>query len=157
MSKSIIDENTIDDHASKNLYIIRKNMKQIQSEIKNKLNTYLHSKYLQEAFITIRNGRYVVPVKQEYRNEVKGFIHDISASGATVFIEPLPVFEMNNRINTLKLEEANEIQKIQLQLSELFMGITRELEANIKLIGKLDFIFAKSKIWNFNFRSSTNN
>lgn len=143
--KSIIDENTIDDHASKNLYIIRKNMKQIQTEIKNKLNTYLHSKYLQEAFITIRNGRYVVPVKQEYRNEVKGFVHDISASGATVFIEPLPVFEMNNRINTLKLEEANEIQKIQQQLSELFMGITRELESNINLIGKLDFIFAKSK------------
>lgn len=145
VSKSIIDENTIDDHASKNLYIIRKNMKQIQSEIKNKLNTYLHSKYLQEAFITIRNGRYVVPVKQEYRNEIKGFVHDISASGATVFIEPLPVFEMNNRINTLKLEEANEIQKIQQQLSELFMGITRELESNIKLIGKLDFIFAKAK------------
>lgn len=145
VSKSIIDENTIDDHASTNLYRIRKNMKQIQNEIKNKLNTYLHSKYLQEAFITIRNGRYVVPVKQEYRNEVKGFVHDISASGATVFIEPLPVFEMNNRINTLKLEEANEIQKIQQQLSELFIGITRELESNIKLIGKLDFIFAKAK------------
>lgn len=143
--KSIIDENTIDDHASKKLYIIRKNMKQIQNEIKNKLNNYLHSKYLQEAFITIRNGRYVIPVKQEYRNEVKGFVHDISASGATVFVEPLPVFEMNNRINTLKLEEANEILKIQQELSELFMGITRELESNIKIIGKLDFIFAKAK------------
>lgn len=145
MFKSIIDENTLDDHASKNLYIIRKNIKQIQNEIKNKLNNYLHSKYLQEAFITIRNGRYVIPVKQEYRNEVKGFIHDISASGATVFVEPLPVFEMNNRINTLKLEEANEIQKIQQELSELFMGITKELDTNIKIIGKLDFIFAKAK------------
>ena len=143
--KSIIDENTVDDNASKNLYKIRKNIKQIQSEIKNKLNNYLHSKYLQEAFITIRNGRYVIPVKQEYRNEVKGFVHDISASGATVFIEPLPVFEMNNRINTLKLEEANEIQKIQQELSELFMGITNEMNSNIKLIGKLDFIFAKAK------------
>ena len=145
MFKSIIDENTIDDHASKNLYIIRKRIKQIQNEIKNKLNNYLHSKYLQEAFITIRNGRYVIPVKQEYRNEIKGFVHDISASGATVFVEPLPVFEMNNRINTLKLEEANEIQKIQQELSELFMGITRELDTNIKIIGKLDFIFAKAK------------
>lgn len=143
--KAIIDENTIDDHASKNLYIIRKNMKQIQNEIKNKLNNYLHSKYLQEAFITIRNGRYVVPVKQEYRNEVKGFVHDISSSGATVFIEPLAVFEMNNRINTLKLEEANEIQKIQQELSEELMGITNELDLNIKIIGKLDFIFAKAK------------
>ena len=143
--KSIIDENTIDDHASKKLYAIRKNMKQIQNEIKNKLNNYLHSKYLQEAFITIRNGRYVIPVKQEYRNEVKGFVHDISSSGATVFIEPLPVFEMNNRINTLKLEEANEILKIQQELSELFRGITRELDSNIKIIGKLDFIFAKAK------------
>lgn len=145
MFKSIIDENTLDDHASKNLYIIRRNIKQIQNEIKNKLNNYLHSKYLQEAFITIRNGRYVIPVKQEYRNEIKGFVHDISASGATVFVEPLPVFEMNNRINTLKLEEANEIQKIQQELSELFMGITRELDTNIKIIGKLDFIFAKAK------------
>lgn len=145
MFKSIIDENTLDDHASKNLYIIRKNIKQIQNEIKNKLNNYLHSKYLQEAFITIRNGRYVIPVKQEYRNEIKGFVHDISASGATVFVEPLPVFEMNNRINTLKLEEANEIQKIQQELSEIFMGITRELDTNIKIIGKLDFIFAKAK------------
>ncbi len=145
MFKSIIDENTLDDHASKNLYIIRRNIKQIQNEIKNKLNNYLHSKYLQEAFITIRNGRYVIPVKQEYRNEIKGFIHDISASGATVFVEPLPVFEMNNRINTLKLEEANEIQKIQQELSELFMSITRELDTNIKIIGKLDFIFAKAK------------
>lgn len=143
--KSIVDENTIDDHASKKLYIIRKNMKQIQSEIKNKLNNYLHSKYLQEAFITIRNGRYVIPVKQEYRNEVKGFVHDISSSGATVFIEPLPVFEMNNRINTLKLEEANEILKIQQELSQLFIGITRELDSNMKIIGKLDFIFAKAK------------
>ncbi len=145
MFKSIIDENTIDDHASKNLYIIRKRIKQIQNEIKNKLNNYLHSKYLQEAFITIRNGRYVIPVKQEYRNEIKGFVHDISASGATIFVEPLPVFEMNNRINTLKLEEANEIQKIQQELSELFMGITKELDTNIKIIGKLDFIFAKAK------------
>ena len=143
--KAIIDENTIDDNASKNLYIIRKNIKHIQSEIKNKLNNYLHSKYLQEAFITIRNGRYVIPVKQEYRNEIKGFVHDISASGATVFIEPLPIFEMNNRINTLKLEEINEIQKILQQLSELFMGITEELELDINIIGKLDFIFAKAK------------
>lgn len=143
--KSIIDENTIDDHASKNLYLIRKRIKQIQNEIKNKLNNYLHSKYLQESFITVRNGRYVIPVKQEYRNEIKGFIHDISSSGATAFIEPLPVFEMNNSINTLKLEEANEIQKILQNLSELFMGITRELNANIKLIGKIDFIFAKAK------------
>ena len=145
MFKSIVDENTLDDHASKSLYIIRKNIKQIQNEIKNKLNNYLHSKYLQEAFITIRNGRYVIPVKQEYRNEIKGFVHDISASGATVFVEPLPIFEMNNRINTLKLEEANEIQKIQQELSELFMGITKEMETNIKIIGKLDFIFAKAK------------
>lgn len=143
--KSIIDENTVDDHASKKLYIIRKNIKQIQNEIKNRLNNYLHSKYLQEAFITIRNGRYVIPVKQEYRNEIKGFVHDISASGATVFVEPLPIFEMNNKINTLKIEETNEIQKIQQNLSEQLAGIIEELDSNIGIIGKLDFIFAKAK------------
>jgi len=102
---SILDENTIDDHASDNLYSIRKKQKRMEQLIRDKLNSYLTSKYVQEPIITIRSERFVIPVKQEYRGEVKGFVHDISASGATVFIEPMSVFDLNNELNKLKLEE----------------------------------------------------
>lgn len=98
---SIIDENTIDDKASSTLHSIRKSIKGKEQEIKAKLNSFMHSKYVQENVITIRSGRYVVPVKQEYRSEVKGFIHDISSSGSTVFVEPLSVFELNNDLSNL--------------------------------------------------------
>lgn len=76
----ILDESTIDDKASNTLYNIRKNIKNVEQNIKSKLNSYMHSKYIQEAVITSRNGRFVIPIKNEYRSEIKGFIHDISAS-----------------------------------------------------------------------------
>ena len=102
ISYSIIDENTIDDRASKNLASIRKKQRNIEQDIKAKLNTFLHSstysKYIQENVITIRNERYVIPVKDEYRGQIKGFVHDVSSSGSTVFIEPIAVFELNNEI-----------------------------------------------------------
>lgn len=142
---NIIDENTIDDHASENLYSIRKKQKRMEQLIRDKLNSYLSSKYVQEPIITIRSERFVIPVKQEYRGEVKGFVHDISASGATVFIEPMPIFDLNNELNKLKLEENVEIEKILAQLSILCQGILSQLEENLVLIGKLDFIFAKAK------------
>lgn len=142
---NIIDENTIDDHASENLYSIRKKQKRMEQLIRDKLNSYLSSKYVQEPIITIRSERFVIPVKQEYRGEVKGFVHDISASGATVFIEPMPIFDLNNELNKLKLEENVEIEKILAKLSLLCQGILSQLEENLVLIGKLDFIFAKAK------------
>ncbi|MFR5684555.1 MAG: hypothetical protein ACLUD1_11020, partial [Clostridia bacterium] len=93
----ILDENTINDDASTNLKRIRKLEKTIESTIKEKLTSMLHSstysKYIMEPIITIRNDRYVIPVKEEYRGMIKGFIHDISSSGSTVFIEPLTIFE----------------------------------------------------------------
>ena len=142
---SIIDENTISDIASPTLKNIRKNKQNKEADIKNKLNSLLRSKYIQEPVVTMRSGRYVIPVKSEYRSEVNGFVHDISASGSTVFIEPISVFELNNDINTLTLEENAEIEKILANLSAMLFDITSQLENNINLIGLLDFIFAKAK------------
>lgn len=148
INKSIIDENTISDDASKLLYDIRIKRKTIEEDIKNKLNSFIHSnsysKYIQESIITIRNDRYVIPVKEEYKNMVKGFIHDTSSTGSTIFIEPLSIFELNNEINSLKADENIEIGKILLQLSALLFPIVSELKMNVDVIGKLDFIFAKA-------------
>ncbi len=99
-----------------------------------------------EPIITIRNDRYVIPIKEEFRGNVKGFIHDISSSGSTIFIEPMNVFELNNKINNLKVEESIEISKILSKLSSLLFPICNELNRNIDLIGILDFIFAKAKL-----------
>ena len=145
---SIIDENTISDNASKELASIRRKQKSKELEIKEKLNSYLHSKYIQEAVITMRSGRFVIPVKNEYRNEVKGFIHDISSSGSTVFIEPISVFDLNNDLNSLKNDESVEIEKILQKLSSLFFPLIDYLENNTNLIGLIDFIFAKAKYSN---------
>lgn len=141
----ILDENTIDDRASSQLHNIRKKQKKLEQEIRNKLNGMLHSKYIQENIITLRNDRFVIPVKEEYRSSVKGFVHDISNAGSTVFIEPIAIFEMNNELSKLKIEEEIEIEKILQQLTSLFYPYIEELRANVNLIGKLDFIFAKAK------------
>ena len=149
ISKCIVDENNIDDKASKELANIRKKQRNIEQDIKSKLNTFLHSstysKYIQENVITIRNDRYVIPVKEEYRSQIKGFVHDISSSGSTVFIEPISVFELNNEIANLKIEENLEIEKILQNLSKLFYPYVEEIKKDIECIGKLDFIFSKAK------------
>ena len=149
VSYCIIDENNIDDRASKELANIRKKQRNIEQDIKSKLNTFLHSstysKYIQENVVTIRNDRYVIPVKEEYRSQIKGFVHDISSSGSTVFIEPISVFELNNEIANLKIEENLEIEKILQNLSKLFYPYVEEIKKDINYISKLDFIFAKAK------------
>ena len=145
---SIIDENTTADDASSELKNIRKNIKNKEQEIKLKLSSYLQSKYIQEPVITMRSGRFVIPVKNEYRSEIKGFIHDISSSGSTVFIEPISVFDLNNDLNHLKNDENIEIEKILQKLSSLFFNITDFITNNVNLIGLIDFIFAKAKYSN---------
>lgn len=142
---AIIDENTFDDRASNALYKIRQQMRNTKKEIKNKLQSLLNSKYLQEPIVTIRQDRFVVPVKSEYQTELKGFIHDTSSTGSTVFIEPISVFDLNNQLSELKNQESIEIEKILQILSSLFFDITNELENNFNLITILDFIFAKAK------------
>ncbi len=145
ISSSILDEQTLNDHASSELYNIRTSIKSTQKEIKARLQSLLTSKYLQDPIITIRQNRFVVPVKSEYQANVKGFIHDTSTSGSTVFIEPLTVFELNNKLSDLQIKENIEIEKILQKLSSLFFEITNELENNYNLIAILDFIFAKAK------------
>lgn len=141
----ILDENTIDDNASSTLASLRRNRRKLEQDIKKNLSNLLNSKFIQEPIVTIRNDRFVIPVKAEYRSEIKGLIHDMSASGSTVFIEPFSVFEINNKINSLKVEENLEIEKILENLSSLFFGITEELENNVRLISMIDFAFAKAK------------
>ena len=145
----ILEENIIDDRASKELYSIRNKKKNLEQDIRSKLNNMIHSssysKYIQEPIITIRNERFVIPVKEEYRSSIKGLIHDVSNAGSTVFIEPLSVFEMNNEIHELVNSENIEIEKILSELSQLFVPIISHLKDNIDIIGKLDFIFAKAK------------
>lgn len=152
IKKSILDENTIADTASDNLASIRRRERRLEQDIKSKLNTIVHSstyaKYVQENVVTIRNERYVIPVKQEYRSNVKGFVHDMSASGSTVFIEPLAVFELNNELNNLKIDENAEIEKILFNLSSMLFGYTSEIKSDSKIIGELDFIFAKARFSN---------
>ena len=152
IKKSIIDENTIADNASNTLSTIRRRERRLEQDIKSKLNTMIHSssysKYIQENVVMIRNERYVIPVKQEYRSYVKGFVHDTSSTGATVFIEPLAVFELNNELNNLKIDENAEIEKILFNLSSILFAYTNELNLDVSLIGKLDFIFAKAKYSN---------
>lgn len=147
-AKSIIDEDTIADTASSKLRDIRSRERKIEQDIRAKLNTILHSstysKYMRENIVTIRNGRFVIPVKEEYRSNVKGFVHDMSSSGSTVFIEPISVFDLNNELSNLHIEEELEIERILQNLSGLLYPYTKELQNNVEIIGKLDFIFAKS-------------
>lgn len=144
----LIDENTVDDSASAELKNIRRNLRNKEQEIRNKLNSLLRTKYVQEAVITMRGGRFVIPVKNEYRGEVKGFIHDMSSSGSTVFIEPTSVFDLNNDLNNLKNDENIEIQKILTSLSAQFFELTDSMQNSLNLIGIIDFIFAKAKYSN---------
>ncbi len=143
---SIIDEDNISDDASSKLLNLRRNRRNLEADIKNILGNMLHtySKYIMEPIITIRNDRYVIPIKEEYRGNIKGFIHDMSSSGSTVFIEPMAVFEINNKINNLKIEESLEIEQILKNLSCLLFDYTNELSSNVNVIGSLDFIFAKA-------------
>lgn len=145
--KIVIDENTISDDASTKLKDIRRNQRKIEQNIKNTLNGIIHShsKAIQENIVTIRNDRYVIPVKEESRSQIKGLVHDISSTGATVFIEPLAIFEMNNELNNLKIEEKLEIEKIITDLSNMFIPYTENLDITFKTIGILDFVFAKAK------------
>ena len=148
IEKSIIDEFTVSDNASTGLSSIRRKQRKLEETIKDRLNSFIHSsnysKYIQENLITIRNDRYVIPVKEEYRSMINGFIHDFSSSGSTVFIEPMNIFELNNEIATLKAEEAKEIEKILSNLTGLLYPIIEEIKNTVELIGKLDFIFAKA-------------
>ena len=143
----IVDGETIADSASSELSSIRRNKRKLEQQIKDDLNQMIHSsysKYIMEPIVTIRNDRYVIPVKEAYRSYVKGFIHDVSSSGSTIFVEPLRVFELNNKYNNLKLEENLEIEKILMSLSTAISPYVENLRNNLSIIGTIDLIFAKA-------------
>ena len=144
----ILDENTIADNASSKLSSIRRQAKKLEQEIRDKLNSFIHSstysKYIMEPIITIRENRYVLPIKEEYKSQVKGFIHDVSSSGSTVFIEPISVFDLNSEISNLKIEEEIEIERILAELSSMLYDYTESMKSNISTLGDLDLVFAKA-------------
>lgn len=146
---SIIDENNIADNASKVLSVLRKNRKKLEQDVKDKLSNFIHSsaysKYIMDSIITIRNDRFVIPVKEEAKDKINGSILDISASGSTVYIEPSAIYELNNKINNIKTEENIEIEKILRNLSILLFPLADNLSNDVEIIGSLDFIFAKAK------------
>lgn len=145
----IISEEEMADEASPLLSSIRKKIRSRQNDIKDILNEMVrsakYSKYMQEPIVTMRGDRYVIPVRQEFRNEVTGMVHDASSSGATLFIEPMAVVEANNDIRQLKLKEQAEIDRILAELSSEIAGISEFLKNNINLLINIDAIFARAK------------
>lgn len=142
----IIDENTIADDASTVLTNLRRNRRKLENQIKDTLNKIIHSnsRAIMDPIVTIRNDRYVIPVKEDFKGQIKGFVHDVSASGSTIFVEPMAVFELNNSISNIKVEESIEIEKILATLSSLLFDLTAELSNDVYFLCKLDFIFAKA-------------
>ena len=147
ISTAIAGEDMIADDASDALYKIRREQRKTENQIRDILAGYTtgaKSKYLQENIVTIRGGRYVVPVKAEYRNEVKGLLHDTSASGATYFIEPIAVLEANNRLRELRSAEETEIERILAELTDEVCRFSTQLTLNCKVITDLACIFARA-------------
>ena len=149
INRCILAEDEIADDASPKLKSIRRSMLQTNEKVHSQLNSMLagaYRTYLQDAVITMRNNRYCIPIKAEYKGQVNGMIHDQSATGSTYFIEPAAVVELNNKIRELELEEKEEIGVILASLSTMAGEHTEELSANQKLMTELDFIFAKAKL-----------
>lgn len=148
VARCILAEDEISDNASAELGRIRRQMKILNERVREKLNSMLKStttqKYLQEPIITVRNGRYALPVKAEHRSQVPGLVHDQSSSGATLFIEPAAVVELGNEYKRLLSEEKNEIERILSGLTALIAPFANEIHLSCNVMGALDVIFAKA-------------
>ncbi|MGI5895746.1 MAG: endonuclease MutS2 [Oscillospiraceae bacterium] len=146
----ILSEDEIDDSASDALFSIRRKIKNLQMRARDHLDKMIrsssHQRYLQDAIVTIRDGRFVVPVKAEFRGEVPGLVHDTSASGATLFIEPISVVETNNEVRVLQAQEKEEIDRILAELSAMCADIADEVQADFDYAVVLNVIFAKSEL-----------
>ena len=149
INRCILGEDEFAVDASPKLKSIRRNIQNTGEKIHNQLNSMLtgpYRTYLQDAVITMRDNRYCIPVKSEYKGQVNGMVHDQSASGSTFFIEPAAIVSLNNQLKELALQEKEEIERILQELSALCAGHTEELSENQKAMTCLDFAFAKAKL-----------
>ena len=147
ISNAIIGEDEIADKASSTLYGIRKSLKEKNSSVREKVNAIVrsNSQYLQDNLYTMRGDRYVIPVKAEYKSQVPGLVHDQSSTGATLFIEPMGLVNLNNEIKELMLKEREEINRILEALSKAVYENITEISNNFNILVEFDFIFAKAK------------
>lgn len=145
IERAIVSEDEISDRASATLRSLRRNLKEKNSSVREKINSIVrsYSKYLQETLYTMRGERYVLPVKVEYKGQVPGIVHDQSSTGATLFIEPMSLVNLNNEIKELMLKEKAEIERILQDLSLKIANNINICKSNNEILGKLDFIFAK--------------
>lgn len=150
INTAVLNEDELSDNASPALAEIRRKIRRQSSSVREKLDSITRSsayqKYLQDAIVTQRNGRFVVPVKNEYRNEIPGLVHDTSASGATVFIEPMSVVEANNEIRVLQGKEQDEIERILAELSAQAGEFENEIKYSYEIACELNLIFAKAQL-----------
>lgn len=147
--RCILAEDEISDDASSALKQIRRNIKQtnqkVHSQLASIVNSSSNKSMLQDSLITMRNGRYCIPVKAEYRSSFPGMIHDQSSTGSTLFIEPMSVVQLNNTLKELEIQEQAEIERVLAALSEQVSFESENLQYNVEILAKLDFIFAKAK------------
>ena len=148
IKRCIISEEEISDNASPGLHKVRRSMHGINDRIHTQLNSILNScrSYLQDAVITMRDGRYCLPVKAEYKSQVNGMVHDQSSTGSTLFIEPMAVIQLNNELRTLEIQEQKEIEAVLADLSNQLTPYTTELAVDLQILTRLDFIFAKAAL-----------
>jgi len=150
ISTSIVSEEEVSDHASSELADIRRHIRLQSEKVRQTLNKIISSptyaKILQEPIITIKNDRFVVPVKAEHKSSLEGLVHDISSSGATQFIEPMSVVNINNKLRELAAQEKQEIERILMELSADVANSGDSILSDYEILSKLDFIFAKAKL-----------
>ena len=148
ISSKIISAEQVSDYASDNLYSIRSRIKSLNEKIRASLSEYASGKdkeYLQEGIVTIRNDRYVIPVKAEYKSRVKGFVHDRSQTGATFFIEPEYILNLNNELIALSIDEKEEVERILKALSSRVGAMREKLEADAEVLKIMDSYFARAE------------
>ena len=144
----ILNDTTLSDYASEKLYALRREIRLLNERIRSRLSEYLtgrEGKYLQDAIVTMRDNRYVLPVRAEYKRNIKGFIHDKSQTGATFFIEPEEVLEMNNELRELTVDEKKEVERILSELSRRVGDIAGELETDMEILEELDLAYAMAQ------------
>ena len=148
IKRCILSEDEVSDDASPGLRHVRRQMRGIGDRIHSQLNSILNSSraYLQDAVITMRDGRYCLPVKAEHKNQVSGMVHDQSSTGSTLFIEPMAIIRLNNELRELEIQEKKEIEAVLAELSNQAAPFLEELRTNQTLLAQLDFIFAKAAL-----------